>query len=727
LQTQLEEARKEIAHYKRLSKEGGDLRIRETEELSRLIAKLKETEKALEKARDELEQRAAELSKANLTLKQEISERKQAEEKLLAAVDRLQEASARYETLIAASNTGAWEYHDNSGFLWCSPEYFSMLGRDIHDFDLSGTKNIEQTWIDLLHPEDRERASQHFAAYLKNPMGMYEQYFRMLHHDGRWIWIWSRGKTLWDKEGKMTSITVGTHIDITEQKAAEEAMRESEEKYRLIFENSPLGLLLFDEKGVIIACNNNFVQIIGSSREALIGLNMLNLPDKNMVSTVQKALNGSTGLYESVYHSVTAKKVTPVRAFFAPMISEGGCVFGGVGIIEDVSDRKQAEEEKRILQERLQHADKIEAIGTLAGGIAHDFNNLLMGIQGYVSLVLMDIDPSHPNYEKIQRIEEQVQSGADLTKQLLGFARGGRHEVKPADMNDILKKSSSMFGRTKKEITIHRKYAKDLFTVEVDRGQMEQALMNLYVNAWQAMPGGGELYLETENVLLDDEQAFSYAVKPGNYIRISMTDTGTGMDTKTRERIFDPFFTTKEMGRGTGLGLATVYGIIKGHNGMINVYSEPGHGTTFAIYLPASDREVVKEKTTAGTIARGTETILLVDDEKIVLEVSKALLESMGYRVCAVGSGQEAIAVYMEKRNEIDLVVLDMIMPGISGGEIFERLREINPDVRVILSSGYSINGQAQKIMDKGCNGFIQKPFQLGKISQKVREVLDRE
>jgi len=307
----------------------------------------------------------------------------------------------------------------------------------------------------------------------------------------------------------------------------------------------------------------------------------------------------------------------------------------------------------------------------------------------------------------------------------LGFARGGRYEVKPADMNDILEKSSSMFGRTKKEISIHRKYGKDLWTVEVDQGQMEQVFMNLYVNAWQAMPGGGEIYLETENVLLDDGQAFPYAVKPGRYIKISMTDTGTGMDRKTKARIFDPFFTTKEMGRGTGLGLATVYGIIKGHGGMINVYSEPGHGTTFNIYLPASEKDVVKEKTAPGTIARGTETILLVDDEKMVLDVSKELLEFLGYRVYEAGSGQEAIAVYMEKQKEIDLVLLDMIMPGISGGETFDRLLGINSEIRVLLFSGYSINGQAQEIMDRGCNGFIQKPFQLENLSRKVREMLD--
>jgi two-component system cell cycle sensor histidine kinase/response regulator CckA len=261
--------------------------------------------------------------------------------------------------------------------------------------------------------------------------------------------------------------------------------------------------------------------------------------------------------------------------------------------------------------------------------------------------------------------------------------------------------------------------------VEVDRGQMEQVFMNLFVNAWQAMPGGGEIYLETENVDLDDARAISYSVRPGRYVKISVTDTGTGMDEKTRERIFDPFFTTKGMGRGTGLGLATVYGIIKGHKGAINVYSEPGHGTTFTIYLPASEREVIGEKTETWTIAMGTETILLVDDEKMVLEVSREMLEFLGYRVYAAGSGQEALAVYMEKRNEIDLVILDMIMPGISGGETFDRLREINSAVRVLLSSGYSINGEAKHILDRGCNGFIQKPFHLTKLSRKIREVLD--
>jgi two-component system cell cycle sensor histidine kinase/response regulator CckA len=249
--------------------------------------------------------------------------------------------------------------------------------------------------------------------------------------------------------------------------------------------------------------------------------------------------------------------------------------------------------------------------------------------------------------------------------------------------------------------------------------------MNMYVNSWQAMPGGGEIYLETENILLDEAQATVFSVKAGKYVKITVTDTGTGMDEETKKRIFDPFFTTKAMGRGTGLGLATVYGIIKGHKGAISVYSEPGHGTTFNIYLPASERVVVKEQAVPAKILKGTGTILVTDDEEIVLKVSKQMLESLGYRVYTAKSGQEAIAIYIEKRNEIDLVILDMIMPGLSGGETFDDLREINPGVKVLLSSGYSISGQAQEILDRGCNGFIQKPFRLDKISQKIREILE--
>jgi PAS domain S-box-containing protein len=547
--------------------------------------------------------------------------------------------------------------------------------------------------------------------------------------DGSTVWVEVSMSFLRDNDPKPVEILIVTR-DITDRKRVEEALRKSEANYRQLFDNSPTGIYQIDFRtGKFLKANDLICEYLGCSQEEITSLSPYDFITKEsqelLLERLSKMAIGDKIPEDPEYEVIDKNGKHRWLKLNSKNIYDSEGLLGADVVAHDITDRKRVEEEKRRLEERLQRAHKMEAIGTLAGGIAHDFNNLLMAIQGYTSLTLLTLDLDDPNRERLKIIQEQVQSGAELTRQLLGFARGGRYEVKPADINDVIQKTSSMFGRTKKEITIHMKYEKNLSPVEVDLGQMEQVFMNLYVNAWQAMPGGGEIYLQTENVFLNNKQALSYSVKPGKYVKITVTDTGTGIDEKTRERIFDPFFTTKAMGRGAGLGLATVYGIIKGHKGMINVYSEPGHGTTFTIYLPASEKKVVKKETATGTIDRGTETILLVDDEKIVLEANREMLESMGYRVYAVGSGQEAIALFMGKRNEIDLVILDMIMPGISGGETFDRLREINPEIKVLLSSGYSLNGEAQTIMDRGCKGFIQKPFQIEKLSQKVREMLD--
>jgi len=505
--------------------------------------------------------------------------------------------------------------------------------------------------------------------------------------------------------------------DITDRRQEEKKLKESTGLISAIFEHVEAGIVLIDSAThTIVNANRMAVEMCGATKEALIG--------KICHKYICPAAAGDcplTDCGQSIYKAeqvllTTDGREIPVLKTAVPVrIAERDYLLES---FIDMTERKR-------LESQLLQAQKMEAIGTLAGGIAHDFNNILMGIQGIASLMMLDFDPSQPQYERLKLIEDQVKRGADLTKQLLGFARGGRYEVKPTNINEIIEKSSSMFGRTRKEIAVHRKYEKDIWTLEVDQGQMEQVFLNLYVNAWQAMPGGGSIYLETQNVVLEEHDHLPGLNRPGRYVKVSVSDTGMGMDEKTRERIFDPFFTTKGIGRGTGLGLAMVYGIIKGHGGVIHVYSEPGHGTTFHIHLPASEKSVVKEKTVSGAILKGTETILLVDDEKMVLEVSKEILESLGYRVFAAGSGQEAIGVYMEKKGRIDLVILDMIMPGMSGGETFDRLREIHPGIAVLLSSGYSVNGQAQEILDRGCRGFLQKPFTTEILSKKIRETLN--
>lgn len=386
----------------------------------------------------------------------------------------------------------------------------------------------------------------------------------------------------------------------------------------------------------------------------------------------------------------------------------------------------EKEKERKQFQEQILRAHKLEGIGVLAGGIAHNFNNILMGIQGRVSLMLMDKHYSNADLKHLRDIEKHVKSASDLTKQLLGFARGGKYMVKLTDLNKLVEQSVIMFGQTKKEITIHYNFQPGLWLAETDQNQIEQVLLNLFVNASQAMPEGGELSIQTQNYVFDESYTDAQDLKPGRYVKISVTDNGVGMDDTTKLRVFDPFFTTKETGRGTGLGLASAYGIVKNHGGIITVYSEKGHGSTFNIYLPVSEKYILEEEKTSEKISTGTGNILLVDDEDIILEVNKSMLEALGYKVLSADSGEKALKIYHKEKNTIDIVMLDMIMPEMSGGKTFDRLKEINPGIKVILSSGYSLSGQAQAILDRGCSGFIQKPFNLNDLSRKLKEVMEK-
>ena len=386
---------------------------------------------------------------------------------------------------------------------------------------------------------------------------------------------------------------------------------------------------------------------------------------------------------------------------------------------------EQAREEAAESLKLFQQAQKMEAIGTLAGGIAHDYNNLLMGIQGNASLALADIDSGHPHYDILKNIQQYVHSASNLTKQLLGLSMKGKYDVKPINIHELITRSSYMFGRTRKEIKIQREYGNDIWTIEADQGQLEQVFLNLFVNAGQAMLSGGNLTIKTDNVRLDENYVMPYRLQSGNYVKISVADTGVGMDETTQQRIFEPFFTTKEMGRGTGLGLASVYGIIKNHAGIINVSSKEGKGTTFNIFLPASEKEVIEEEELSDNVLQGSETVLFLDDEDIIIDVGQQLLEKLGYEVFIAKSGTEAIDLYKKNRDQIDIVIIDMIMPDMGGSEVYDQLKQINPEIKVLLSSGYSINGQATEILERGCQGFIQKPFELKELSQKLREILD--
>jgi len=534
---------------------------------------------------------------------------------------------------------------------------------------------------------------------------------------------WGDIKTVFIQTGLLpeTKQSVASLFDITPRKRAEKALQESQEKYRLLFENANDAIFIAQD-GVIKFPNPGTLELTGYSADELAQkpfTDLIHPDDRGFVfERYQQRISGAKDLPETYTFRVidTAGHELLVALSSVRVAWEGRPAT--LNFLRDITKQKE-------LEYQLQQAQRMEAIGTLAGGIAHDFNNLLMGIQGNVSLLTADIDGSHPHYERLANIEQYVKSGSELTKQLLGFARGGKYEVRPSNLNPIVNSSIDIFSRTKKEIRIHKKYRQELWVVEIDQGQIEQVLLNLYVNAWQAMPGGGDLFLQTENVILGEDNAETHDIDPGRYVKISITDTGVGMDAATQQRIFDPFFTTKDSSGCNGLGLASAYGIIKNHGGTVRVISEQGQGATFNIYLPVTDKPVTDRPDKSKELITGSEVLLLVDDEELILEIGNDMLEKLGYTVVVAQSGRQALEIYQKEQSRIDMVILDMIMPDMSGGETYERLKKINPAIKTMLSSGYSINGKAQAILDSGCQGFIQKPFNLTNLSQKIREILD--
>jgi PAS domain S-box-containing protein len=477
------------------------------------------------------------------------------------------------------------------------------------------------------------------------------------------------------------------------------------------------GILEITSGGRIVYANPTAISLTGIPEERLLASSVLGLFDARDKTLVREMIDRVAAEANMVAADSPVKfndrefmiKLLPIRDDMKRTL---------IMVLEDVSEHRR-------IEAQFHHAQRMEAVGTLAGGIAHDFNNLLMVIQGNISLMLYELDPKHPFYERLKSVEKQVQSGSRLTSQLLGYARKGRYEVRPLDLNHLVEEACETFNRTRKEILIHQELARDLYAIEADAGQLEQVLMNLFVNAADAMSGGGSLIVRTTNTDHHAMKGKLYNPKPGNYVLITVTDNGTGMDKKTMERIFEPFFTTKEMGRGTGLGLASVYGIVKGHGGFIDVDSQKDKGTTFRIYLAATDKPVARNGAEAAEpIKRGSETILLVDDEQMMLDIGRDLLQTMGYRVITARDGEEAVEIYRGRSDEIDLVLLDIVMPKMGGGQAYDCIKSINPGVKVLLLSGYSIDGEATQILSRGCNGFIQKPFNLEQLSRSVKTVL---
>lgn len=493
----------------------------------------------------------------------------------------------------------------------------------------------------------------------------------------------------------------------SEIKEKGDKLAESEKRMSSLFERVEHAVFRADRKGRITEKNITFAAMFGNVKELC---DILADPDKCPLKEIgEKILHSEQKVFDR-----NGAELTILLSLYAEK-GDDGEVKSFDGYILDITEQKN-------LEEALQHSRKMEAVGTLAGGVAHDFNNMLQGILGYASFMKEKLSETDPMYKPVSVIEHSAKRAADLTKQLLGFARGGKYIIRPVDLNNAMENVVNILSRTfDKAIEINLVTAEGLWKVEADQSQMEHVALNLCINARDAMPSGGVLRIETLNY---EGKPPVPSAGPGKYAVMKISDTGVGINKKILQRIFEPFFTTKEIGKGTGMGLAMAYGVIENHSGFITVESNEGRGSTFTVYLPATEKsegpsvEITKEDTFVG---KGT--VLVVDDEDIIRDLAIEVLSQYGYEVLSAADGHEAVEIYSRIRDDIDIVILDMIMPRMGGKEAFEKLRAINPDVKVLLSSGYSLDDAARAILQDGARGFIQKPFDIDKLAKQIEAV----
>jgi PAS domain S-box-containing protein len=515
---------------------------------------------------------------------------------------------------------------------------------------------------------------------------------------------------------------------ILEKSKIEQNLLTEREFNRTIINNLPGLFYIIDVKTQrILHINEQWSDITGLTSEQIMSMNFIDFFDgKENKKICNNMLKEALGIgYASMENYIRSGEGTEFPYLFSGVVVEmdGKTCLLGSGI--DIHDRKVAERETKNLQKRIEQTQRMDSLGQLAGGVAHNFNNLLMGILGYISVLKFDADVSSKHGEKIDAVEEQINRASKLTKALLGFARGGKYDEKIYETNDIVGVSLDLFSNTKRELITHKVFDPSVWCIKVDRSQMEQVLLNMYINALQAMPDGGNLYVETKNVDISDN-VVKYDIPPGKYVRISITDEGTGIKKEHLDKIFDPFFTTKE-DVGSGMGLASSYGIIENHRGLITVYSEEGKGTTFSIYLPAVDDEDDacngSEDISISLLAGNGELIAIVDDEHFVSKSTSIMLSRLNYKYKIFNKGEDFLQYLASTNDKVYAVLLDMIMPGMSGAVVFEHIKKIDKNLPVLLMSGYSLNGSTETILNNGCAGFLQKPFFMRELGKKLNDL----
>ncbi len=523
-----------------------------------------------------------------------------------------------------------------------------------------------------------------------------------------------------------------------ERARSQTQLKASQARYRLLVDNAPVGIMFTDGQGKILELNPKLLEIIGSrSSESTRRINMFRFPplvEAGIAGDFQRCLDTGGSLVSERSYTSLWGKTAHLRYHLQPVFERGegdGRVAGILAVVEDITDRVKAEEEKKRLEAQLLQSQKMESIGRLAGGIAHDFNNLLTGITGNVSMALLDLSPNDPLYDILEEIRLTVSRASELTSQLLAFSKKQVKSLKVVNLNEVVSNMSSMIRRLIGEhISPIIKLNTNVPMIEGDPSQLEQILVNLVVNARDAMPTGGTLTIETGSVYLEDEfcERHGNTVVKGEYARLTVEDNGVGIPKEMLDRIFDPFFTTKEKDRGTGLGLSVVYGIVQQHNGFIKVESTVGQGTRFDVYIPRTERDQVNSErtfTSSGPMPGGHETILMVEDEPLVRDMNLRILKRLGYQVLSAKNAGEALLLCEQFEDEIELLMTDVVMPYMSGGELAERLLQLRPEMKVLFTSGYTDD---MILRDKIINNdahFLSKPYTPRSLAVKIRGILD--
>ena len=649
----------------------------------------------------------------------DITERKRAEEAL-------RESEERYRTLVETSPDAITLLDLNLNIVMANRPALALYGYE------SPEEVVGQSALNFIAPEDRPRAVEDVRKMLETgSIGTLE--YTLLRKGGVPFSAELRASMIVNVEKKPLAY-ICISRDITDRKKAEEALKKSEEKFKELYDDAPIGYFEYNTDGCITSVNRTELEMLGYSVEEMIGQPPWKFVVEEDIAR-QRILDVLAGIMppaRGFERTFRRKDGTTFPALIQDRLLQDaeGKILGIRGTIQDITDRKRAEEEKVALVDQLRQSQKMEAIGRLAGGLAHDFNNLLTVIKGYCQLSLVEMKEGNPLREAFEVINKATEKAADLTRQLLAFSRRQIMEMRVLDLNSLLQDLDKMLRRIiGEDIELVTLLGEDLGRVKTDPGQIEQVVMNLAVNAKDSMPKGGKLIIETANVELDEAYAHAHvAVTPGRYVMIAVSDTGAGMAPEVRDRVFEPFFTTKEKGKGTGLGLSTVYGIVKQSSGNIWVYSEPGKGTTFKIYLPHVDEpaEELKEKVVGKELPRGSETILIVEDDEEVRNLAVRILKAQGYIVLDGSDGDEALNVCRKHKGPIHLLVTDVVMPGMDGRALSERLSHLQPEMKVLYMSGYTEDAIIHHgVMGKGMN-YIQKPFTVNGLTRKVREVLDQ-